>query len=178
MAGAIVDLTLVEQFLNTLDKRTFRWHGQKRVASDQLTSIEALSAWLEAHNLLTAGQQLRPSDLAAAVALRAALREALTDGTDDAKATQALAGFPLRLAPDTSGRLRITAAGGVPGLDLIVETVAASVAGGGWNRLKLCAATDCRWAFYDTSRNGGGRWCTMEACGNRNKTRAYRRRAD
>ncbi|MEV6850021.1 CGNR zinc finger domain-containing protein [Actinoplanes sp. NPDC051411] len=20
--------------------------------------------------------------------------------------------------------------------------------------------------FYDTSRNGGGRWCAMEACGN------------
>ncbi|MEU4242496.1 CGNR zinc finger domain-containing protein [Actinoplanes sp. NPDC026619] len=50
------------------------------------------------------------------------------------------------------------------------------MAGGGWNRLKLCSAADCRWAFYDTSRNGGGRWCSMEACGNRNKTRAYRRR--
>jgi predicted RNA-binding Zn ribbon-like protein len=46
--------------------------------------------------------------------------------------------------------LRIAAASGVAGLDVIVETVAASVA--------------------------GGRWCSMEACGNRNKTRAYRRR--
>jgi predicted RNA-binding Zn ribbon-like protein len=65
---------------------------------------------------------------------------------------------------------------GVAGLDAIVETVAASVAGGGWERLKLCASGDCRWAFYDTSRNGGGRWCSMEVCGNRHKTRAYRRR--
>jgi predicted RNA-binding Zn ribbon-like protein len=178
VAGAVVDLTLVEQFLNTLDNRTFRWHGQKFVATDHLTSVEALSAWLEAHDLVTAGQQLHPSDLAAAVALRAALRAALTDGADTAAATRALAGFPLRLAPDASGRLRITAAGGVPGLGPIVETVAASVAGGGWNRLKLCAATDCRRAFHDTSRNGGGRWCTMAACGNRNKTRAYRRRTD
>jgi predicted RNA-binding Zn ribbon-like protein len=64
----------------------------------------------------------------------------------------------------------------VAGLDAIVETVAASVAGGGWSRLKLCFSADCRWAFYDTSRNGGGRWCSMEACGNRNKTLAYRRR--
>jgi predicted RNA-binding Zn ribbon-like protein len=71
----------------------------------------------------------------------------------------------------------VTAAGGgAAGLDVIVETVATSVAGGGWSRLKLCSAEDCRWAFYDTSRNGGGRWCSMEACGNRNKTRAYRRR--
>jgi predicted RNA-binding Zn ribbon-like protein len=173
VADAVVDLVVVEQFLNTLDERTFTWHGEKRVPGDDLTSAEALSAWLEAHGLLPAGRQLRPSDLAAAVALRAALREALTDGTDSAPA---LAGFPLRLAPDPSGRLRITAAGGTAGLDAIVETVATSVAGGGWSRLKLCSAEDCRWAFYDTSRNGGGRWCSMEACGNRNKTRAYRRR--
>jgi predicted RNA-binding Zn ribbon-like protein len=173
VAEAVVDLVVVEQFLNTLDERTFSWHGQKRVGSDALTSVEALSTWLEAHGLVAAGQELRPSDLAAAVALRAALREALTHGTEAAHAFDA---FPLRLAPDPSGRLRLTATGGLPGLDAIVETVAASVAGGGWNRLKLCSAADCRWAFYDTSRNGGGRWCSMEACGNRNKTRAYRRR--
>jgi predicted RNA-binding Zn ribbon-like protein len=125
---------------------------------------------------LRSTQQLRPGDLAVAVALRAALREALTDGSDGTDGTQALAGFPLRLAPDPAGRLRIAAASGVAGLDAIVETVAAGVAGGGWSRLKLCFSADCRWAFYDTSRNGGGRWCSMEACGNRNKTRAYRRR--
>ncbi|MFD9698271.1 CGNR zinc finger domain-containing protein [Lentzea sp. NPDC059081] len=40
----------------------------------------------------------------------------------------------------------------------------------------MCAAPDCRWAFYDVSRNGRGRWCAMEICGNRQKTRAYRER--
>ncbi|MET1075935.1 MAG: CGNR zinc finger domain-containing protein [Umezawaea sp.] len=178
MVSAVVDLDLVEQFLNTLDRRTFRWHGQQHVAADRLTSVEALSAWLEAHDLVPAGQQLGPADLAAAIALRTALREALSDDTDDADAVRALADFPLRLAPDASGRLRVTAASGVPGLAPVVEAVAVSVAGGGWNRLKLCAAPDCRWAFLDASRNGGGRWCAMSACGNRTKTRAYRRRAD
>lgn len=91
-------------------------------------------------------------------------------------AAQALAAFPLRLAPDPSGRLRIAATSGVTGLDPIVVTVAETVADGGWNRLKLCSSADCRWAFYDTSRNGGGRWCSMEVCGNRHKTRAYRQR--
>jgi predicted RNA-binding Zn ribbon-like protein len=176
VVNAVADLVMVEQFLNTLDERTFSWHGQKRVPADGLTSVEDLSAWLEAHDLITAGQELCPSDLAAAAALRAALRAALTDGTGGQRAAEALAGFPLRLVPDSSGRLRMAAASGVAGLDVIVETVAASVAGGGWNRLKLCFSADCRWAFYDTSRNGGGRWCSMGACGNRNKTRAYRRR--
>ncbi|MFJ4633887.1 CGNR zinc finger domain-containing protein [Streptomyces sp. NPDC088847] len=173
MTGPAVDLALVEQFLNTLDERTFTWHGKKWIPCDKLSSVETLGAWLEAHDLVAAGQKLRASDLADAVALRTALREALTDST---QATEALARFPLRLAPDPSGRLRITAIRCVAGLDTIVETIAASVAGGGWNRLKLCRAEDCRWAFYDTSRSGGGRWCSMEACGNRYKTRAYRRR--
>jgi predicted RNA-binding Zn ribbon-like protein len=174
--GAVADLNLVEQFLNTLDERTFSWHGQKHVPSDGLPSVEALTSWLETRGLVAAGQEMGPSDLAAVVALRAALREALTGGSDEAQAAQALARFPLRLAPDSAGRLRMAADSGVAGLDLIVETVAASVAGGSWTRLKLCASADCRWAFYDTSRSGGGRWCSMEACGNRHKTRAYRQR--
>jgi predicted RNA-binding Zn ribbon-like protein len=45
-----------------------------------------------------------------------------------------------------------------------------------WPRLKICASDECRWAFYDTSRNRGGTWCQMEVCGNRIKNRAYRRR--
>lgn len=173
-----MDLVVVEQFLNTLDERTFSWHGEKHVASDALTSVEALSAWLTSHDLLAAGQASRPSDLAAAVSLRAALREALADGADAdaAKVADALAAFPLRLTLGLSGRLRLAATSGAPGLNAIIETVAANVAGGGWSRLKLCSAPDCRWAFYDASRNAGGRWCSMNACGNRSKTRAYRQR--
>jgi len=43
-----------------------------------------------------------------------------------------------------------------------------------WRRLKICAADDCRWAFYDASKNRGGTWCRMEVCGNRNKNRRFR----
>jgi hypothetical protein len=168
-----MNLVVVEQFLNTVDERTFSWHGEKHVKTDGLTSVKALSEWLEAHDLDTAGEELHPSDLAAARTLRGALRSALTDGNEGG---QALADFPLRLAPDSSGSLRISAASGVAGLDFIVETVAASVGGGSWRRLKLCASPDCRWAFYDTSRSGTSRWCRMEVCGNRHKTRAYRLR--
>jgi predicted RNA-binding Zn ribbon-like protein len=47
---------------------------------------------------------------------------------------------------------------------------------GEWARLKVCASDDCRWAFYDSSRNRGGTWCQMEVCGNRVKNRRYRGR--
>ena len=83
--------------------------------------------------------------------------------------------FPLRLRADDD-RLRLVADTGSANLDALVETVAAAVADGRWKRLKLCASEDCRWAYLDTSRSGGGRWCSMETCGNRHKTRAYRRR--
>ena len=43
-------------------------------------------------------------------------------------------------------------------------------------RLKICASDDCRWAFYDSSKNRGGTWCRMEECGNRVKNRRYRAR--
>lgn len=45
-----------------------------------------------------------------------------------------------------------------------------------WSRLKICASDECRWAFYDGSKNRGGTWCQMETCGNRINNRAYRNR--
>ena len=45
-----------------------------------------------------------------------------------------------------------------------------------WERLKICASDECRWAFYDRSKNRGGTWCQMETCGNRINNRAYRGR--
>ncbi|NIZ91562.1 CGNR zinc finger domain-containing protein [Kineosporiaceae bacterium B12] len=167
------DLDLVEQFLNTLDERTFSRHGEQHVAADELTSPGALATWLTAHELATADAPLRAGDLDTALALRAALRDAAGGAGPGAPLPD---GVRLRLVADPAGGLRLAADSGVPGLDVLVETVAAHVAGGGWSRLKLCAAADCRWAFHDTSRSGGGRWCSMEVCGNRHKTRTYRRR--
>jgi predicted RNA-binding Zn ribbon-like protein len=45
---------------------------------------------------------------------------------------------------------------------------------GSWSRLKACQ--HCDWLFYDGSRNRSGRWCSMTACGGREKAKAYRRR--
>ena len=52
---------------------------------------------------------------------------------------------------------------------------------GAWSRLKACP--DCRWVFYDHTRNGSKRWCLMTAggpsgrsCGSIAKVRAHRER--
>jgi predicted RNA-binding Zn ribbon-like protein len=47
---------------------------------------------------------------------------------------------------------------------------------GAWPRLKACTDDGCQWAFYDATRNHSRTWCSMDVCGNREKTRRYRER--
>jgi predicted RNA-binding Zn ribbon-like protein len=44
------------------------------------------------------------------------------------------------------------------------------------HRVRECAASDCSLLYLDSSRSGQRRWCSMDRCGNRQKTASYRRR--
>ncbi|UZJ57850.1 CGNR zinc finger domain-containing protein [Pseudomonas sp. KU26590] len=64
----------------------------------------------------------------------------------------------------------------------MLAAVANATSSGTWSRLKTCG--DCRWAFYDHTRNGSKRWCGMtkggaegRACGTIAKVSAFRARA-
>ncbi|AGL15670.1 CGNR zinc finger domain-containing protein [Actinoplanes sp. N902-109] len=171
----MIEPQVIEEFLNTVDERQFRRHGENHVATEHLSSPQALAGWLAAHHLASGDRELTAADLTATTTLRTALRQSLLGDRDGGAAT-ALADYPLRLVPDPDGGLRVAACTGRPWLDAIVAAVAAGAARDDWKRIKLCAAPDCRWAFHDTSRSGRGRWCSMEVCGNRHKTRTYRER--
>lgn len=43
-------------------------------------------------------------------------------------------------------------------------------------KVKECSSDDCGWLFLDTSKNHTRRWCTMEGCGNRAKSRRHYQR--
>ena len=43
-------------------------------------------------------------------------------------------------------------------------------------RLRQCEGADCAILFYDTSRAGERRWCSMTACGNKAKAAGFRTR--
>lgn len=183
--SAPLELRTVEAFLNTVDERSFSRHGVPHPGGDVLTTPRALATWLAGQGLVASTTRAGQPDLAAAIALRTALRLALTlrSGQSPASgvrsaANATLEGFPLRLAVGHNGTLRLgTASTGVRGaLAVILADVARTEARGTWDRLRICAAPDCRWVFYDNSRNGAGRWCSMAACGNRDKTRRYRDR--
>ncbi|MFL5871159.1 MAG: CGNR zinc finger domain-containing protein [Solirubrobacterales bacterium] len=112
-----------------------------------------------------------------------ALMDANHDGEPDPKASAHLARLaaehPVALAAGADGRLAVDVAP-----PETVDAVIGQMVGivfqaqleSQWERMKICAADECRWAFYDRSRNRGGNWCQMDGCGNRAKNRAYRAR--
>ncbi|MFL5955428.1 MAG: CGNR zinc finger domain-containing protein [Gaiellaceae bacterium] len=63
---------------------------------------------------------------------------------------------------------------GADAIDSVVAVALDAMLDGTWVRLKACR--NCHWSFYDYSPNRSATWCSMQLCGNRSKTRAYRRR--
>jgi predicted RNA-binding Zn ribbon-like protein len=68
-----------------------------------------------------------------------------------------------------------------PDWNWVLAEVAASFAdlivSGEPARIKICANAECRWAFYDETKNRRRRWCDSAICGNRDKVRRFRERA-
>ncbi len=58
----------------------------------------------------------------------------------------------------------------------IVESAAELLTSPDLKKVRECEASDCYWLFLDNSRNRSRRWCTMSACGNREKARRHYRR--
>jgi predicted RNA-binding Zn ribbon-like protein len=162
------ELLLIEQFVNTLDTEEGTdaldgaWPLSAGLASAELTSgdverlvrfREALRAVLMAHN----GVELDG----------AAVGELASLGRDAAVVVGFGPGGEPRLeALDSSG------AGAV--MARLLAVIARADAEGTWERLKVCPADDCLWAFYDFSRNHSRTWCDMRVCGNRAKARTFR----
>jgi predicted RNA-binding Zn ribbon-like protein len=170
------ELELVRAFVNSVDLEA---------GVDELADPAALAAWLAARGLAGPGERLRPADLARAVELREALRALLLANAGHGLAPGAVSALDraaarsrLAVRFDPAGRATLEPEGS--GLDRAVGRLLAAVhtamVDGTWPRLKACANDTCQWAFYDRSKNRSGRWCTMQACGNTLKARAYRRR--
>lgn len=58
----------------------------------------------------------------------------------------------------------------------IAESAAALLTSADLAKVRECEGSDCYWLFLDSSRNHSRRWCTMSACGNREKARRHYRR--
>jgi predicted RNA-binding Zn ribbon-like protein len=169
-------LGLTIEFVNTLDPDD---------GSDALGSAAALASWLVAHGLLSRGSRVGERDRSDAVELREALRALMLEHSGEAPAAGAAAvldrvarrgKLAARFGAEELGALRAGSPGAAGALARLLVPVFESARDGSWQRAKACRAPDCRWAFYDRSRNRSGVWCEMAVCGNRAKVRSYRAR--
>jgi predicted RNA-binding Zn ribbon-like protein len=91
---------------------------------------------------------------------------------------KALKPFPLvaEARPDRGLTLRASRDDALAGLSVVVSELYDGASNGTLDRLKTCAAEECRRVFYDRSKPATRRWCMSTLCGNRMKTRTYRAR--
>jgi len=170
------ELALVQAVINTLDLED---------GTDDLANPELLRLWLVRFGLLNGSAAVAERDWQMMMALRESLRQALMLNNGETlgepvldQLNHVVSQFQMTVAFRSDGRADITqnstGIAGAAGQLLVI--VAQAIMDGSWTRLKVCSSSSCRWAFYDSSKNQSGRWCTMSVCGSRLKARQYRKR--
>ena len=167
-------LELLRRFVNTRNVEE---------ATDRLDDVPGLVAWLEEEGF-PRPDHISRADLNRVRAVREALRAVALANNERTRDLEAEA--TLDEAAHRAGlTIRFRDGGSVveperEGVDAAIGSMLAIVHGamrdGTWSRFKACRCDECLWAFYDSSRNRGGHWCTMAVCGSRMKARAYRDR--
>ena len=169
------EIDLLVEFVNTHDLEE---------ETDSIATPVELSDWIADQTGEHVGA-LDGEDVARVLALRESLRALLRTHNGEQVVDHRLE--PLREAAERSryrtsfgpdGELTLAPArsdlGGFEArLLLAIERLQAQ---GAWPRLKACTDEGCQWAFFDATRNRSRTWCSMEECGNREKTRRYRAR--
>ncbi len=187
-------LALVQAYLNT--------HYDLEVdhGAEVWRSPAAYARWLTDHGLVADAAVVSAAEHHRALRVRSSLRD-LASGPGAARelasgpraarelASGRRAAHDALMALTDAGRgapveVRFTPAGPAFATDgtaasavgLILALTAQAMRDGSWERLKICPGRDCGWAFFDHSRNGSGRWCSMAICGGREKAKAHYRR--
>lgn len=173
------ELALLYDFVNSIDLRTYVEAGVAHEPKDELRSAAQLAAWMRTHDLSgsgsapTLGQVLRLRE-----ALRAFLAippEQRASASNEITALNAVsASFPL-VANVASGRVELRPPKGGE-IGRVLGELQILSAAGQLDRLKMCQSPECGWIFFDRSKPANRRWCSSAKCGNREKTRSYRRR--
>jgi predicted RNA-binding Zn ribbon-like protein len=180
------ELANLYDFANSLDVRHFTHHGVQRVQSDELKGPRELGAWMSQRGLLWSGAKITPAMFDTALQLRASVRTYLEiDPAERRRAGDAVRSLnkAMRLLPlvaearnDGVMALRAGRDDALAGLSVLVAEMYDGSVRGTLDRLKMCAAEECRRVFFDRSKPATRRWCMSTLCGNRTKTRAYRAR--
>jgi predicted RNA-binding Zn ribbon-like protein len=179
--------------VNTVD-----W-GERGLVDERLTDYERLTRWAEGAGIVAARDAKRLRQAAAARPdgaraaweaarwLRQVLQRVFTDVAAGERPGSSLDDFNDLLA-GALRRLHVAPAGrGSPVLaewdwrgrgeslesllDPVLWAAATLLTAEEARRIRVCASPGCGWMYVDRSRNGLRRWCQMESCGTREKSR-------
>lgn len=165
-------IELIVELLNTLDLRTYG-ESQRLLERDELADSDRARAWFTSHGLLEEQTLVPLERVGECRRLRDQLRAVLAGrGSGFTRLVELEMVFSGHGSPSVGP----TGSGVDGAMSGLLAILTASVLNGSWARLRICGAADCQRAFFDSSRNGRARWCSMRICGNRMKTRTYRRR--
>lgn len=156
---------------------------------DLLDGTESLARWLSEANLTTRAAVVSPRDFAAAKRIRAALRDvagSLADGKPVRRASVVLIDDELRRG---RGALSLSQQSGKLSFAfepepsrahdprfLLARSAATFLASADPSRIHRCGGTNCILFFYDATKSGTRRWCSMAGCGNRMKAATHYQR--
>lgn len=149
---------------------------------ERLTAPARFAEWLAVENLATTGPPVDEADLAAALALREALRRvthAVLHGTvPDVGAIDEIhehahrgETLVLRVRPTLE---RVAPRDAREALGRLARSALEDLTGPVAGELRACGADDCRMVFRDPT--GRRRWCDPARCGTRMRVRAHRDR--
>ena len=171
---------------------------------ERLTDYNRLTHWAEGAGVTSPrrGAELRRAAAAhpreatsvyrAALRARAVLARLFAETAQGAASAEAVDEFNRLLLPALE-HLRVTSASGGRGhaqplrlgwedgeeklesvLWPVLWSAASLITSDEASRIRVCGGENCGWMYVDRSRNGLRRWCQMETCGTREKTRRRR----
>ena len=152
--------------------------------ADELATPARLGRWLERHGLLDAGVALGEAEQQKVFDLRHGVRAQILANSGAEADAGTLERFEKAAA---GGRFELRFEAGIPvgfgpasrrfddALGALAAIVTMARLEGHWPRLKICPESACRRAFFDTSPNRTGRWCSPQ-CGERYRSALHRRR--
>jgi predicted RNA-binding Zn ribbon-like protein len=180
------ELANLYDFANSLDVRHFTHHGVQHVPDDELKAARELAAWMSERGLLAEGVRITPAVLDTALQFRKHVRAYLGCDPPERRKNRdvvrslnnALQSFPLVVETRNDRGMMLGPAhrDALAGLSAIAAELYDGSVKGTLDRLKMCAAEECRRVFFDRSKPATRRWCMSTLCGNRMKTRTYRER--
>jgi predicted RNA-binding Zn ribbon-like protein len=156
-----------------LDLVNTQWTDRRR-GIDLFDEPGGLSAWLAEHDLPGVRESVEGPLRQARAALRRVLEHPGREAEQDVNTVLSHGAVRYALRDATAEELNDIDTGWAPAwravtnyLELLRQRP---------DRIRRCANPTCVLYFYDTSRNGTRRWCSMEGCGSRVKmARHYQR---